>query len=102
MQTLRAGEKRLNAGEELDLVLRQLEIAESTWNRRRNSDGGTKAANVNELMVLGVENVGLKKLTRTRMLMTTSASRRCARSARLWFRCNRTAAHASRRPRRNG
>lgn len=31
---LREGEKRLNAGEELGSVLRQLEITESTWNRK--------------------------------------------------------------------
>ena len=54
VRKLREGEKRLNAGEELGSVLRQLEIAESTWNRWRSTDGGMKAADVKELKELRV------------------------------------------------
>ena len=48
VRKLREGEKRLNAGEGLGSVLRQLEITESTWNRWRSSYGGMKAAEVKE------------------------------------------------------
>ena len=37
IRKLRGGERRLNAGEELGLVLRQMEITESTWNRWRST-----------------------------------------------------------------
>ncbi len=37
IRKLREGERRLNAGEELGLVLRRLEITESTWNRWRST-----------------------------------------------------------------
>ena len=56
------GERRLNAGEELGLVLRQMEITESTWNRWRSTYGGMKAADAKELKELRVENARLKKL----------------------------------------
>ena len=62
VRELREGEKRLNAGEELGSVLRQLEITESTWNRWRSAYGGMKAADVKELKELRVENARLKKL----------------------------------------
>ena len=62
VRKLREGEKRLNAGEELGSVLRQLEITESTWNRRRSTYGGMKAEQVKELKTLRVENARLKKL----------------------------------------
>ncbi len=62
VRTLSEGEKRLNAGEELGSVLKQLEIAESRWNRWRSSYGGMMAAEVKELKELRVENARLKKL----------------------------------------
>ena len=62
IRKLREGERRLNAGEELGLVLRQLEITESTWNRWRSTYGGMKAADAKELKELRVENARLKKL----------------------------------------
>lgn len=62
VRKLREGEKRLNAGDELGSVLRQLEITESTWNRWRSAYGGMKAADVKELKELRVENARLKKL----------------------------------------
>ncbi|WP_419553312.1 IS3 family transposase [Candidatus Poriferisodalis sp.] len=62
VRKLREGEKRLNAGEDLGLVLRHLEITESTWNRWRSTYGGMKAADVKELKELRVENARLKTL----------------------------------------
>lgn len=62
IRKLREGERRLNAGEELGLVLRELEITESTWNRWRSTYGGMKAADAKELKELRVENARLKKL----------------------------------------
>ncbi len=62
IRKLREGERRLNAGEELGLVLRQLEITESTWNWWRSTYGGMKAADAKELKELRVENARLKKL----------------------------------------
>jgi transposase-like protein len=43
-------------------VLRQLEIAESTWNRWRNQYGGMKADGAKKLKALEIENSRLKKL----------------------------------------
>ena len=40
IRKLREGERRLNADEELGLVLRELEITESTWSRWRSTYGG--------------------------------------------------------------
>ena len=62
VRKLREGERLLNAGQELGLVLRELEITESTWNRRRSSYGGMKAADVKRLKELEAENARLKKL----------------------------------------
>lgn len=62
VRKLREGEKRLNAGEELGSVLRQLAITESTWNRWRSSYSGMKAAEVKEFKELRVENAWFKKL----------------------------------------
>ena len=56
VRKLREGEKRLNAGEDLGLVLRHLEITESTWNRWRSTYGAMKAADAKELKELRVEN----------------------------------------------
>ncbi len=39
VRNLREGERLLNAGQELGLVLRELEITESTWNRWRSTYG---------------------------------------------------------------
>ena len=43
-------------------MLRELEITESTWSRRRSTYGGMKAADAKELKELRVENARLKKL----------------------------------------
>ena len=62
IRKLGEGERRLNAGGELGLVLRELEITESTWNRWRSTYGGMKAADAKELKELRLENARLKKL----------------------------------------
>lgn len=43
VRKLREGEGMLAEGKDLAEVLRNLEIAESTWNRWRNTYGGMKA-----------------------------------------------------------
>ena len=62
VRKLRAGERLLNEGKDLTGVLRHLEIAESTWNRWRNSYGGMKADAAKRLKELEFENTCLKKL----------------------------------------
>ena len=52
----------LNEGSDLADVLKQLEIAESTWNRWRNQYGGMKADGAKRLKELEIENTRLKKL----------------------------------------
>ena len=59
VRKLREGERLLNSGQALGLVLRELEITESTWNRWRSTYGGMKADQVKELRA---ENARLKKL----------------------------------------
>ena len=62
VRKLREGDRLLNDGVELAEVLRQLEIAESTWNRWRNQYGGMKANEAKRLRELEIENTRLKKL----------------------------------------
>jgi transposase-like protein len=62
VRKLREGERLLNEGKDLAEVLRQLEIAESTWNRWRSQYGGMKASQAKRLKELEVENARLKKL----------------------------------------
>ena len=52
----------MNEGKGLTEVLRQLEIAESSWNRWRNQYGGMKADGAKRLKELRSENARLKKL----------------------------------------
>jgi hypothetical protein len=52
----------LNEGSDLTDVLKQLEIAESTWNRWPNQYGGMKADGAKKLKELEIENARLKKL----------------------------------------
>ena len=59
VRKLREGERLLNAGQEQGLVLRELEITESTWNRWRSTYGGMKAADVKRLKELEAENARL-------------------------------------------
>jgi putative transposase len=58
VRRLHEGERMLNEGSDLTDVLKQLEIAESTWNRY----GGMKADGAKKLKELEIENVRLKKL----------------------------------------
>jgi putative transposase len=52
----------INEGQDLTDVFKQLEIAESTWNRWRSQDGGMKADGAKKLKELEIENTRLKKL----------------------------------------
>ena len=62
VRKLREGDRMLNEGKDLTEVLRRLEIAESTWNRWRNSYGGMRADAAKRLKELEFENARLKKL----------------------------------------
>jgi transposase-like protein len=62
VRKLHEGERMLNDGQDMTDVLRQLEIAESTWNRWRNQYGGMKADGAKKLKELEIENARLKKL----------------------------------------
>ncbi len=50
VRKLHERERMLNEGKDLTEVLRQLEIAESTWNRWRNQYGGMKADGAKKLL----------------------------------------------------
>jgi transposase-like protein len=62
VRKLHEGERMLNDGQDMADVLRQLEIAESTWNRWRNQYGGMKADGAKKPKALEIENARLKKL----------------------------------------
>ncbi|MCH7901741.1 MAG: IS3 family transposase [Acidobacteria bacterium] len=62
VRKLREGDRMLAEGKDLTEVLRHLEIAESTWNRWRNSYGGMKASQVKRFKELEAENTRLKRL----------------------------------------
>ena len=52
----------LAAGQELDVVCRHLQIAESTWHRWVAQYGGMKANDAKRLKELEIENSRLKRL----------------------------------------
>jgi len=62
VRKIREGERLLNEGGELVVVLRQLEVSEATWNRWRAQCGGMKADEAKRLKQLEGENQRLKKL----------------------------------------
>jgi hypothetical protein len=62
VRKLREGDRMLAEGQDLVVVLRHLEIAESTWNRWRATYGGMKADAARRLKELEAENARLKKL----------------------------------------
>jgi transposase-like protein len=62
IRKLAEGNKLLSSGFELDAVCRNLEIAESTWNRWLAQYGGMKANDAKRLKELETENARLKKL----------------------------------------
>jgi len=59
---LREAEVGLNAGQELAVVCRQLEISEQTYYRWRQQYGGMKADEMKRLKELEKENSRLKRL----------------------------------------
>jgi putative transposase len=62
IRKLAEGHKLMAGGSDLDEVCRQLEIAESTWNRWLAQYGGMKANDAKRLKELEIENARLKKL----------------------------------------
>ncbi len=62
VRMLQEGERMLGEGKDLTEVLKQLEIAESTWNRWRSQYGGMNTNGAKRLKELEVENARLKKL----------------------------------------
>ena len=62
------GNKLLASGQELDVVCRHLEIAESTWHRWLAQYGGMKADDAKRLKELEAENARLKKLVANQAL----------------------------------
>ena len=62
VRKLREGERLLNEGKDLTVVLRHLKIAESTWNRWRHRYGGMDVRQAKRLKELETENARLKKL----------------------------------------
>ena len=62
IRKLAEGNKLLASGQELDLVCRHLEVAESTWHRWLAQYGGMKAGDVKPLKELEAEYARLKKL----------------------------------------
>jgi putative transposase len=62
LRKVREGERLLNEGQDMAEVLRQLEIAESTWNRWRSQYAGIKGEDMKRLRELERENGRLKKL----------------------------------------
>jgi putative transposase len=62
IRKLAEGEKLLGQGQDLEAVVRHLEITESTWHRWRNQYGGMKAHDAKELKELRGENARLKNI----------------------------------------
>ncbi len=62
IRKLAEGHKLMAGGSDLDEVCRQLEIAESTWNRWLAQYRGMKANDAKRLKELEIENARLKKL----------------------------------------
>ena len=62
IRKLAEGNKLLASGQELDVVCRHLQIAESTWHRWVAQYGGMKSNDAKRLKELEVENSRLKRL----------------------------------------
>jgi transposase-like protein len=62
IRKLAEGETLLGQGQDLEAVVRHLEITESTWHRWRNQYGGMKADDAKELKELRGENARLKNI----------------------------------------
>jgi putative transposase len=68
IRELAEGNKLLASGQELDVVCRHLEVAESTWHRWVAQYGGMKASDAKRLKELEAENARLKKLVANQAL----------------------------------
>jgi putative transposase len=68
IRKLAEGNKLLASGQELDVVCRHLEVAESTWHRWVAQYGGMKASDAKRLKELEAENARLKKLVANQAL----------------------------------
>ena len=68
VRKLREGERLLNDGGDLTVVLRTLGVSEATWNRWRSQYGGMKASGAKRLKQLEGENARLKKLVANQAL----------------------------------
>ncbi len=68
IRKLAEGSKLLAAGQELNVVCRHLQIAESTWHRWIAQYGGMKANEAKRLKELEAENTRLKKLVANQAL----------------------------------
>ena len=62
IRKLREGERLLSEGMQLPEVVKQLEVAESTWHRWVVQYGGLKANDVKRLKLLERENQRLKRI----------------------------------------
>lgn len=62
VRKLKEGERLINEGKDLAVVLRHLEVTESTWGRWRAQYGGMKANEAKRLRELEKENTRLKRL----------------------------------------
>lgn len=63
------------SGQELDVVCRHLEVAESTWHRWLAQYGGMKVSDAKRLKELEAENARLKNWSPTRLSISTCSRR---------------------------
>jgi len=75
VRKVREGERLLNDGKDLAMILRALEVSEATWNRWRSQYGGMKASAAKRLRELEAENARRKRLVANQALEST-----CSRS----------------------
>ena len=68
IRKLAEGHRLLAAGQTLDEVCRQLEVAESTWHRWLSQYGGMKASDAKRLREIEAENARLKKIVANQAL----------------------------------
>ena len=77
IRKLAEGNKLLASGQELDVVCRHLEVAESTWHRWLAQYGGMKASDAKRLKELEAENARLRRavsdLTLDKMILAEAA-----------------------------
>jgi putative transposase len=71
IRKLAEGNRLLAAGQELDSMCRQLEVADSTWHRWLAQYGGMKASDAKRLKELEAENAGSRNWSPTRPWTST-------------------------------